>query len=295
MDLRHCHRDAAGDAGNRQQDQERARRQVDLSRSGAAGFVEGSRRRRGVFLRRRSPEQERKRHHGGYDDDGDHDIGRPPVPGVHQCLDDQRPDRSADIVAAGAHRDGDAAAAAKPVRYIGDQRAERRRHADADQHALQQREYPDIRGEGGPGEPDRHGKRCGYRGNDNPQPVDIAPDQNIPEAEADHGQGIGDRCVGAVDGEFGLDRRQDHDHTPEPDAADRAKPHRDGKPHPRVAAVDQVFRRRLGSGSRNHICHPGKRCGKLAPECGEGDAVSHRRAGYDEAKQPKPSSPGRSQ
>ena len=135
--LRHRHRDAAGDAGDAEQ---RLRR---VHATGRTAAVDGDRRAgpgdaRDRHRRRRpGAHQEREQRHRHAAEDAHADVGLAPADALDEVLDDRRPDRAGDVVAAGADRDRDAAPALEPERGVGDQRREGRRAADqAEQHAV---------------------------------------------------------------------------------------------------------------------------------------------------------------
>ena len=65
--------------------------------------------------------------------------------GLDEMLDDRRPDRAGDVVAAGADADGDAAPAREPARDVGHHRSEHGRSCRAGRSAaLGERELPDA-------------------------------------------------------------------------------------------------------------------------------------------------------
>ena len=71
------------------------------------------------------------------------DVGRAPADGLEEVLQDRRPDRAGEVVAARADRHRDAAPAVEPQRGVGDQRREVGRAAEqADQQAVRERELP---------------------------------------------------------------------------------------------------------------------------------------------------------
>ena len=69
--------------------------------------------------------------------------------------------------------------------------------------------------------------------------------------EAEHGERIGQRGVGAGDAEIGLDRGQRHHHRPHADAADTAEQHGNAQAQPGFGGIDRI---RLGpaGGVRSH-------------------------------------------
>ena len=73
-------------------------------------------------------------------------VGRAPTITRHEMLHDRWPHRAGKVVAARANGDRGTAAAREPQRCIRDQRPEHRRTAQqADQHAVRQRQGPDVR------------------------------------------------------------------------------------------------------------------------------------------------------
>ena len=97
--------------------------------------------------RGRSPaHQQRKRRDGHCCKQPDARVGRAPTIARHEMLHDRWPHRAGKVVAARANGDRGTAAAREPQRCIGDQRPEHRRTAQqADQHAVRQRQGPDVR------------------------------------------------------------------------------------------------------------------------------------------------------
>ena len=156
-------------------------------------------------------------------------------------LDDRRPDRAGDVVAAGADRDRDAAPALEPERGVGDQRREARRAADqAEQDAVDDREGPDAAGQAGGDEADAEAGGADAERHDDAAPVGEAPHEDAADAEADHQQRVGQRRVGARDAELGLHARQDDGDDVHRAAADRHQHQGDGEAAPGVAGIDGV-------------------------------------------------------
>ena len=58
--------------------------------------------------------------------------------------------------------------------------------------------------------------------------------------KADHGERIGQRCVGAGDAEIGLDGGQRHHHRPHADAADGAEQHGHAQAQPGFGGIGRV-------------------------------------------------------
>ena len=210
-------------------------------------------------------QQKRQRHHGRDTDDGDDQMRLAPANGFDQVLQDRRPDGAGEIVAACHHGDGDPAPARKPVRHVGDQRAECHRRAEKpDQHTLGQNELPH-----GCGmrcrrvAQSQHHRTADDRQHD-AETVGNSSHDNAASGRADHGGEKRQGSAAAVDPEFRFDSRQCDHHRPQADTADGAQRHRDGKPPPGIATVPARARCAgpQGRSCRRGSWHPGRGQGK---------------------------------
>ena len=86
-------------------------------------------------------------------------------------------------------------------------------------------------------EADAQQERAGDDGADDAEAVDQPADGDGADAEADHGQRVGQRGIGARHAEVGLHRRQRHHIGPHADAADGAEQHRHQQPQPGVGGL----------------------------------------------------------
>ena len=166
------------------------------------------RRCRGRERGRPAAHEERQRRH---DDGAEHaqaDVGLAPADGLDEVLDDRRPDRAGDVVAAGADRDRDAAPAHEPERGVGDQRREASPSCRPAPISTPwtMREGPDAGREPGGDEADAEPGRADQQRHHDAAPVGEPPHQHAADAEADHQQRVGQRGVGARDAELGLHR-----------------------------------------------------------------------------------------
>jgi hypothetical protein len=215
---------------------QRARRQVDRERRRIARSrpvaVEGE-------VGRAPAQGQGERHHHDGADRGNNQVGHAPAMIGKGELHRDRPDGAGEIVAAGGGRHGEPAPPDEPLRYVGDQRTEGGRAAEADD-GLQQRERPYARHGGGEREADGEAERRQHKRRHDAHAVDEPPDGEVAEREAGHGHRVGQRCVAACHAELGLHLRQHHDHRPQPDAADRGERDRGAEPRPGISAVDVV-------------------------------------------------------
>ncbi len=163
-------------------------------------------------------------------------MGRPPALARDHVLDDRRPYGAGEIIPGRRHRHRDPAPDHEPVRNVRHQRSERGRAAEADQH-VSQRELPDIRRVAGGDVADADASRADHDGNDNSEAVGEPAQDNAAQSEADHGEGEGQRRVGAQHAEIGLHRGQRDHHRPHADRADGAHGQRDAEPEPRGGGV----------------------------------------------------------
>ena len=190
VDLRHRHRHAAGHAGDAQQHLQHAGREAERTtrlcasrrqpRRGrtpetptprgaghtAASALRLRRPRRPWYLFARSerrwplPQAQRERQHGREAEDADSEVGLAPADRFDEVLHDRRPDRAAEVVAARADRNRDAAPAIEPERRVGDQRREGGGAAEhADQQAVDQRELQQVGRHAGQRQSRRTGRR----------------------------------------------------------------------------------------------------------------------------------------
>ena len=119
-------------------------------------------------------------------------VARQPGRG-DEMLHHRRPDDAGEIVAGGADRHGDPAPAFEPVGYVGDQRRESRRRAEADEHALQQREWTKFLVSGRGNIAGRQRRRPDEIAVATPRRSASRPRTTPPKAKADHGQRVGRR------------------------------------------------------------------------------------------------------
>ena len=240
MHLRHRHGHAAADSRDHQHSLQYRDRNAD-------GFyprrADASRNRCHHGRRGSPPQHQQQRNHHQDADHADPGISRPPTLRGQKGLHRDGPDGAGEIVAARRRGDRDAAPLAEPVRDIGEQRPEGGGRTGADEDALNQREDGDRGREGCEQETGAQRDRSEQRRPHEADAVDGAADEDVAEGEADHGQRVGQRCVGAVDAELGLHRRQ-HDHDrPHAGTADGRDEHRDAEPRPGIGAVYVSFGR----------------------------------------------------
>ena len=231
MHLRHRHRHAAGNAGDREQRLQRVR----LEPERAAHVRHDSR--RSVLDRSRAPHHQDQRDHRDDAEDADADMRRAPAVADDEMLHDRRPDGARKIVAAGCNADRDATPLLEPVRHVGDDRTERRRRADADHH-MGGVEHPDVRRIAGADVADRKQHRAEDRREDDAVTIRKPAHDDAAEREADHRHRVGERGGVAQDAEVGLHRRQRDHVRPHADAADGAEHQRDEQAYPGVSGVD---------------------------------------------------------
>ena len=173
-------------------------------------------------------------------EDADADIGVAPPRLRDEVLDDRRPHRAGEVVARCRDRDRDAAPPREPLRHIGKERPERRRGADADQDAVDERELPDARRVGGAEKAEREHQRAADNRHHNAEAVGELAVEHAADRKADHRQRIGQRRVGARHAEFRLHGRQRDHERPHADAADRAEHERNGEAQPGVGGFRRV-------------------------------------------------------
>ncbi len=163
-------------------------------------------------------------------------MGGAPAGRLDSPIHQRRPDRAADIIAAGDDGHGKAAIAFEPVRGLGHQRAESGRSPQPDQK-MHRDELPQRAGKAG-GHIGRTQENDAerYRRHDAEAIGDLAGG-DAAEPETEHGERKGQRHRAARRPEFGLDRGE-HDHDrPHADAADRADHKRQREPHPGLGRV----------------------------------------------------------
>jgi hypothetical protein len=95
VDLRHRHRHAAGDAGEREEALEGAGREVDPAGGERGGGLGRGRVGGGDAAAEEQAARQDDRHHDG----GDHEIGCPPACGFEHGREEERPDRAGEVVA----------------------------------------------------------------------------------------------------------------------------------------------------------------------------------------------------
>ena len=237
----------------------RGQRQDRGQRIGGEPQVDARRRRVDVAALRPRPHQhpqadqrQRHRHRG---EDADRDVGGAPAHLLHAEIDQRRPDRAADVIAAGGDGDRQPPVAVEPVRGFRHQRAEGGRRGKPDRE-MHQDELPDRRrhprddiaeAQNADAEPDR--------GDDAVAVGDLAG-QHAAGAESQHHHGEGQRGGAAAGGELGLHHRKRHHHRPHADAAERADQHGHGKPDPCPTRIGNEQAGISGEFRRN--CHGGR-------------------------------------
>ena len=188
------------------------------------------------------PKQQQHRRHRHAAEDTHGDIAPAPAGALNPPIKHRRPDRAADIIAAGRDGHRQAAIAVEPVRGLRHQRRERRRGPEADQE-MNQNELPqrgrkpaaDVGQRQDRGaEPDRH---------DDPEAIGDLAGRDTAETKAEHQEGKGQRDIAAGRAEFGLDHRKHDHHRPHADAADRADHQREREPDPCLTGVGGEKRR----------------------------------------------------
>ena len=156
-------------------------------------------------------------------------MGGAPAHRLDAVVDQRRPDRAADVIAAGGDGDREPAVAVEPVRGLRHQRPEGGRRGQPDRK-MHQDELPDrgrhprddiAQAQNADAEPDR--------GDDAVAVGDLAG-QHRAGTEPEHHQRKGQRGGAAARGEFGLHHRKRDHHRPHADAAERADQHGHGKP-----------------------------------------------------------------
>lgn len=159
---------------------------------------------------RAPPHGGRQHQHAHAANDAQRQVGWPPAHGFDASLYQRWPDRAGQVVAARAHRHGDAAAPMPPQRRIGQQRGER---GCAAQHAhgrVRQAEGPQVARQAGrhvatqhsQGTEREHGRQAMTVGH----PAGPQPSQ----PQADHHQRVGQRRTAAARAELSLHDRQHH-------------------------------------------------------------------------------------
>ena len=200
VDLRHRHRDAAGDAGDAEQRLRVVHAQAERRGSTPAAPALERVAVAGRCSRRTRPHQQREQRHRHDAEDAEADVGLAPADDLDEVLHDRRPDRAGEVVAARADRDRDAAPAHEPERRVGDQRRESRRAAE------QRRAEAPCTSTKLPRLP-RTGRRRRSRRRAPTAPIRTTsitprrsaswPISDAAEAEADHHQRVWQRGVGA--------------------------------------------------------------------------------------------------
>ncbi len=121
MHLRHRHGDAAGNAGDRKQHRQRVGREFEIDpRRRCIGVITDL---VVAHLGAQDQQQARHQHHAG---EGDADMGVAPTDCLHARVDERRPYRAGNVVAACDDRHREAAIALEPVRSLRHQRREGR-------------------------------------------------------------------------------------------------------------------------------------------------------------------------
>ena len=175
-------------------------------------------------------------------ENADGDMGGTPAIGLHAPVDDGRPDRATDVVAAGGDRDRESAIALEPVRGFSHQRSERRRRRQADEK-MQQDVLPDRRRQPGADIAKAEKTDADADGGDDAVAVADLAGHDLADAETKHHQREGERGGAARHAEFGLDGGQRHHDRPHADTAERADQHGYGKPDPCPARIGNEQRR----------------------------------------------------
>ena len=168
-----------------------------------------------------------------------------PAKRLYSPIDHRRPDRAADIIAAGGDGDGDAAPALEPVRGLGHQRPECRRRAGPDGE-MHQNELPHAGRTTRADIAERHQANAHPDRGDDAKTVGQFSGHDAAETETNHPKGEGQRGRAPGRGKFALHHRQRHHHRPHADAADRSDQEGKRKPHPRLTGVRDEAGRILG-------------------------------------------------
>ena len=239
MHLRHRHRHATGDAGDAQQHLQRRGRERQFGLPARRRLPRGL----GVMRLHAPPQQIDERQHADEQEQANAGMGRAPARRGDEMLHHRRPERAGEIIAGRRDGDGDAAPAHEPVRHVGHQRSEAGRTTDPDQQSMRGRHLPE-RGRLADrqiAEAERQGPERQRHGD--PEAVGEPAHEHAAAGEAEHGERVGQRGIGAGDAEIGLDGGQGDHHRPHADPADGAEQHGDGQAQPGFRGIGRV---RLG-------------------------------------------------
>ncbi len=156
-------------------------------------------------------------------------IGGPP-------LDDGRPERARNIIAAGCDGDRQTAIFLEPMRGFRHQRPEGRSRSEADGnvHEIELPKSARVTRRNVAAQ-QRHGAKRNRQ--DDAETVGNLAHQHIADAEAEHRAGEGERCIGAGRAKVCLHNRDHNDDRPHADAAERTDNKGKAKPDPRDARV----------------------------------------------------------
>jgi hypothetical protein len=180
-------------------------------------------------------QDQRKDEHRRAAEDAGADVGLAPADRVEGVLQDRRPDRAGEVVAARADRHRDAAPPVEPERGVGDERGEGGRAAEEpDQHPVQQAEFAEARGVAGEHEAAAQAERADDGRHHHAEAVGELAHQDAADAEADHGQRVGQRGTAARYAELGLHRRERHRDAVHARAAERHQRERRAEAQPGV-------------------------------------------------------------
>ena len=208
------------------------------------------------------PQADQRQRHRHRREDADRNVGVAPAHGLDAVVDQRRPDRAADVIAAGGNGDREPAVAVEPVRGFRHQRSEGGRRGQPDRE-MHQDELPDrgrhsrddiAQAQNADAEPD---------GGDDAVAVGDLAGQHRAGAESEHDHRERQRGGAAARGELGLHHGKCDHHRPHADAAERADQHGHGKPDPCPARVGNE---QVGiSGELRRNCHGGRNFGGKSP------------------------------
>ena len=193
--------------------------------------------------RRPAAQEESQRQHGRDAEQAKQQVGRAPAEDRETLVQEWRPDRAREIVAAGGDRHRDPTPTHEPMGHVGHERAERRRAAEhSDQQRLRQHELDIGLRRGRDRVADREHRGPEHQRHADAEAVGEPSHAHSAQGEADHRRRVGDGGAATVEAELGLDHRQGHDGRPQADAADGRDGERHREPAPSIGAVRQVSR-----------------------------------------------------
>ena len=182
---------------------------------------------------RAPPKDQQEWQHAQHAEHADSDMRCPPAFARDEMLNDRRPDCAGDIIAAGGDGDGNAAPPRKPLRGVGDQRAERGGGAEPDQH-VHEGEQCEVGSQTRGNVSDAERQMPQTTGARMPNRSERRPSTTPPNAKPTIAEREGKGRVAARGRELDLHERQHHRRRPHADAADGAEQQGGSEPRPGV-------------------------------------------------------------